>query len=74
MAALHTPPISDATPVKEAVVILAETGYPVTASQLSKWLVRAGVARERIDRTDYYSMSEIFELHRDKIDQGILRN
>ena len=74
MAAQYvTPQISDAISIKEAVVVLSFTGYPVTDKQLEHWLADARLPRQRIKGTDFYSMSAVWELHRDRIDQGSLR-
>lgn len=73
MAALHSTPISDAITVEEALLLLEPTGYPVSESTLQRWLVRAGVPRERVGKAYYYSMTDVLEIHRDMTD-GPSRN
>lgn len=74
MAASHSTPLSDLMSIEEAVLDLAHTGHPVSYSTLDRWLKRAGIPRERIAGTYYYPMSEIYELHRDRIDKGATSN
>lgn len=66
MAALHAiPAIHDMVTIKEGIALLADTGHPVTRSQLAHWLERA--PRERHGMTDYYSASDVLVAHRDHL-------
>lgn len=69
MAANPHPPISDLVTIKEGLALLAVTGHPVTQSQLAHRLKDA--QRERHGMADYYSISDVFVVHRDLVDRKL---
>lgn len=72
MAATHIAPVlDDRMSIREGVAFLSDTGYPVTYRQLARDLAAAGAKSERRDRTDYYSASDVLEVHRDRVDRMI---
>jgi hypothetical protein len=69
VAATHLAPVQDLMSIQEGVDLLAVTGWPVTYKQLAHDLAAAGARSERHGRTNYYSASDMVEVHRDRVER-----
>ncbi|MFG2532791.1 hypothetical protein [Streptomyces sp. NPDC048516] len=59
----------DLVTLKEAVLLLKDTGYPASQSTLRRWINRHGVLTKRIGRVDYVCFSDVLLVQRDEYER-----
>lgn len=60
------PATSDLVTVKEAVLLLQDTPYPVSESTIKRWIRRHQMTVKRPRGVIHVSFSDVLEVHRDE--------